>query len=64
MDVFGPAMDGMILCKHQMGVIIRETATEACFLLNEALSGKESFKHINPFSTRERVITDILKKFK
>jgi len=59
--VFGPAMDGMILSKERLGVLVRETAISAT---NTLLDMVENFKRAEPFEARLKVISDIAKKYK
>lgn len=63
-DIIGPAMDEMIVCKDKLGSLVRDTAILTWGWIQESNTGKESFKHIEQFMTRERVISDIEKKFR
>eukprot|EP00008_Paramoeba_atlantica_P005866 CAMPEP_0201479904 /NCGR_PEP_ID=MMETSP0151_2-20130828/4532_1 /ASSEMBLY_ACC=CAM_ASM_000257 /TAXON_ID=200890 /ORGANISM="Paramoeba atlantica, Strain 621/1 / CCAP 1560/9" /LENGTH=921 /DNA_ID=CAMNT_0047861617 /DNA_START=1683 /DNA_END=4448 /DNA_ORIENTATION=- len=64
LDLICPTVDDMIVCKSGMGDLVRELAIEARYLLGETIQGKECFKHFEPFNTRERIISDIGKKFR
>ena len=57
-------MDEMIICKDKLGSLVRDTAILSWAWIQESITGKESFKHVEQFTTRERVIGDIEKKFR
>ena len=54
-------MDGMILSKERLGVLVRETAITSSLTLFDSL---ENFKRVEPFDLRQKVIGEIARKYK
>jgi len=62
-EVLGPCLEGTVLSKDRLGALVRETAMEACTVV-EGSDAKKSVGDESQYALRARVIGDIAKKFR